>query len=197
MNHAARNGHPQRRTPAPADPALPTQRTSPQVVPAASSAATTVLVADPGRSRRTTLAAGLLDRGIGRVLQAASMADIDELLAHRRGGDVALVSLAFHLDRERLIPHLLEVGWLRVIVLAGTTAPGPILTAVRAGATGVLRARPGADHPDAKCRLSAHETHIIQLVADGRSTTLIARELALSALAVKGHLARIGRRLGT
>ena len=141
MNHPAQNGHPQRRTPAPADPALPTQRASPQLT-AVSSAATTVLVADPGRPRRTTLAARLLDSGIGRVLQAASMADIDELLAHRRGGDVALVSLAFHLDRERLIPHLLEVGWLRVIVLIGTADPGPILTAVRAGATGVLRAAP-------------------------------------------------------
>ena len=141
MNHAARNGHPRRRTAAPADAALPTQRTSPQV-PAASPAATTVLVAYPGRSRRTTLAAGLLDGGIGRVLQAASMADIDELLAHRHGGDVALVSLAFHLDRERLIPDLLGVGWLRVIVLVGTADPGQILTAVRAGATGVLRAAP-------------------------------------------------------
>jgi len=102
---------------------LPTQRTSPKV-PAASLATTTVLVADPGRPRRTTLAAGLLAMGIGRVLQAASVADMDELLAHRHGGDVALVSLAFHLDRERLIPDLLEVGWLRVIVLAGTPDPG-------------------------------------------------------------------------
>jgi DNA-binding CsgD family transcriptional regulator len=196
MNHAARNGHPQRRTPAPADASLPTQRTSPQVT-AASSAATTVLVADPGRPRRTTLAARLLESGIGRVLQAASMADIDELLAHRHGGDVALVSLAFHLDRQRLIPDLLGVGWLRVIVLVGTTAPGPILTAVRAGATGVLRARPGVDHPDPAYHLSAREIQVIQLVADGRPTTRIAQDLALSALTVKGHLARIGRRLGT
>jgi len=76
--------------------------------------------------------------------------------------------------------------------------PGPTITAVRAGATGVLRARPGVDDDlDAKCRLSAHETHIIQLVADGHSTTRIARELAQSALTVKSHLARIGRRLGS
>jgi DNA-binding NarL/FixJ family response regulator len=175
---------------------LPTQRTSPEV-PAASLATTTVLVADPGRPRRTTLAAGLLAMGIGRVLQAGSVADMDELLAHRHGGDVALVSLAFHLDRERLIPHLLEVGWLRVIVLAGTADPGPILTAVRAGATGVLRARPGVDHPDTLNHLSTREIQVIQLVADGRSTTLIAQERAQSALTVKSHLARIGRKLGT
>ena len=84
-----------------------------------------------------------------------------------------------------------------MIVLAGTTAPGPILTAVRAGATGVLRARPGVDHPDPAYHLSAREIQVIQLVADGGSTTLIAQERAQSALTVKSHLARIGRKLGT
>jgi DNA-binding CsgD family transcriptional regulator len=38
---------------------------------------------------------------------------------------------------------------------------------------------------------------VIRLVADGRSNKWIGEQLSLSALTVKSHLARIGRKLGT
>jgi DNA-binding NarL/FixJ family response regulator len=44
--------------------------------------------------------------------------------------------------------------------------------------------------------LSAREVEVIRLVADGWSNKQIASQLSLSALTVKNHLARIGRKLG-
>ena len=45
--------------------------------------------------------------------------------------------------------------------------------------------------------LSAREVEVLRLVADGRSNKEIGDELCLSALTVKSHLVRIGRKLGT
>ncbi len=45
--------------------------------------------------------------------------------------------------------------------------------------------------------LSAREIEVLQLVADGQSNKEIGETLSLSALTVKSHLSRIGRKLGT
>jgi DNA-binding NarL/FixJ family response regulator len=45
--------------------------------------------------------------------------------------------------------------------------------------------------------LSAREVEVLRRVADGRSNKEIGDELSLSALTVKSHLVRIGRKLGT
>lgn len=45
--------------------------------------------------------------------------------------------------------------------------------------------------------LSAREVEVLQLVADGQSNKEIGDTLTLSALTVKSHLSRIGRKLGT
>jgi DNA-binding NarL/FixJ family response regulator len=57
-------------------------------------------------------------------------------------------------------------------------------------------ARParGAASPDA---LSEREVQVLQGVAEGCANKQIAEDLCLSALTVKSHLARIGRKLGT
>ena len=44
---------------------------------------------------------------------------------------------------------------------------------------------------------TAREIEVLQLVAEGRSNKDIGVDLGLSALTVKSHLARIGRKLGT
>ena len=46
-------------------------------------------------------------------------------------------------------------------------------------------------------QLSAREVEVLQLVADGQSNKEIGEALSLSALTVKSHLSRIGRKLGT
>lgn len=65
--------------------------------------------------------------------------------------------------------------------VASTLAPGLRVT----GTDNTLR------------ELSAREVEVLQLVADGRSNKEIGQALSLSALTVKSHLSRIGRKLGT
>jgi len=45
--------------------------------------------------------------------------------------------------------------------------------------------------------LSAREVEVLQMVADGMPNKVIGERLQLSALTVKSHLARIGRKIGT
>lgn len=54
---------------------------------------------------------------------------------------------------------------------------------------------PGTDNTPRE--LSAREVEVLQLVADGQSNKEIGEALKLSALTVKSHLSRIGRKLGT
>ncbi len=54
---------------------------------------------------------------------------------------------------------------------------------------------PGTDNTPRE--LSAREVEVLQLVADGQSNKEIGEALNLSALTVKSHLSRIGRKLGT
>jgi DNA-binding CsgD family transcriptional regulator len=60
----------------------------------------------------------------------------------------------------------------------------------------VARAVPVADVGGQERTLSAREVQVLALAADGLSNPEIARELGLSALTVKSHLARMTRRLG-
>src|SRR5690606_2710893 len=54
---------------------------------------------------------------------------------------------------------------------------------------------PGTDNTPRE--LSSREVQVLQLVADGQSNKEIGEALNLSALTVKSHLSRIGRKLGT
>jgi len=161
--------------------------------------ATTVLVADPDRETRRLLTSGLLDAGVGRVIEAESISAVDDILRGGSTGHLALLSLGFGSSASRLIQGLRDAAWARVIALAPTADTQPVLGAIRAGACGVLRGRPGAEAeiPELVNELTARELEVLSLVADGRTNKWIAAELSLSALTVKSHLARISRKLGT
>ena len=160
-----------------------------------------VLLADPDRGTRDPLSAGLSAVGVGRVSAAGSVEAVEDLLSTSKPGDLALVSLAFGADAARLVTTIRNAGWTRVIALAPTADIGPVIDAVGAGVTGVLigrRANPAAvSLPSSIHDLSSREIEVIRLVADGRSNKWIGEQLSLSALTVKSHLARIGRKLGT
>ena len=168
-----------------------------------SSPATTVLVASPSRQIVRSLTAGLLDLGIGRVLQVGSVERADEVIAGSVVGDLALVSVTFGPPVVRLIQGLCRIGWRRVIALIPTADPGTLAGALEAGATGVLLSGyatyaatdPPADPANVR-DLSRRERDVIRLVAEGRSNRLIAQDLLLSSMTVKAHLARITRKLG-
>ncbi|MCP2179962.1 MULTISPECIES: LuxR C-terminal-related transcriptional regulator [Prauserella] len=76
-------------------------------------------------------------------------------------------------------------------VLDGGVYADPSVAPVLATGTRV----PGTDNTPRE--LSAREVEVLQLVADGQSNKEIGEELSLSALTVKSHLSRIGRKLGT
>jgi DNA-binding NarL/FixJ family response regulator len=160
-----------------------------------------VLIADPDHGTREPLAAGLSAVGVGSVLAAGSVDAVEDVARRQPTGDLALVSLLFGADAARLIAMLRAAGWTRVIALAPTADIGPVIDAVGAGVTGVLigrRANPAAASlPSSIHDLSSREIEVIRLVADGRSNKWIGEQLTLSALTVKSHLARIGRKLGT
>ncbi len=97
-------------------------------------------------------------------------------------------------------------GWRRIVVVSsrsdlvreavGSGARSAIVPPVRGTGTGpATPPRPlVAGGSDA---LSAREVQVLQQVADGHTNRQIGEELCLSALTVKSHLARIGRKLGT
>jgi DNA-binding CsgD family transcriptional regulator len=178
----------------------PTQR-SPQATSATLLRAATVLLADPRPATRVPLSVGLRGSGIGSVLEAASVAEVDEVTALGLVGDVALVSVEFGPVADRLIQDLRRTGWTRVLATTPTADPRPVIGAFRAGACGLLRGPPGTPAADTGPipvhHLTVREIAVIRLVADGRNNSWIGDELNLSALTVKSHLARIGRKLGT
>jgi len=181
--------------------ALPTQRAPLGDSMSNSLRAATVLLVDPDRTTRDALYAGLADVGIGRVIPVGSLAAVEELMQRGVVGDLALISLLTGRDAGKIINTLRTSGWVRVLALAPTADIGPVIDAVGAGVNGVLigrRANPAAANlPSSIHDLSSREIEVIRLVADGRSNKWIGDQLNLSALTVKSHLARIGRKLGT
>jgi len=161
---------------------------------------TLLLVADPDPILLQSFSVALLDRGVGRVIRIGAVEGVDELLADNIVGHLALIGLGFGHPAFRLITELRTAGWPRVIALAPTIDPGPLRSAVDAGATGVLRCPPGTPihRPDPRPvpDLSAREVQILRLVAEGKTNSWIGVELSLSTLSVKKHLARIARKLG-
>jgi len=161
---------------------------------------TVVLIADPQQFTRQTLTAQLSGGGIARVIEAETVSGAEDVIRKGVSGQVALVSMGFGDGSIRLIQDLRQAGWQRVIALAPTTDAAPVLAAMNAGASGILRGHPTAT-PSESDRdikgLSEREIEVLELVADGRSNKWIAERLTLSPLTVKSHLARISRKLGT
>ncbi len=159
------------------------------------------MVADPDVGSRESLARTLAASGIGVVDHTGDAVEAARQLAAAPGGDLLLVSLGFGAQAAALVTAAKEAGWARVIALAPVAEIGPVIDAVGAGAHGVLigrRANPAASNlPSTIHDLSAREIEVLRLVADGRSNKWIGDSLSLSALTVKSHLARIGRKLGT
>jgi DNA-binding CsgD family transcriptional regulator len=180
--------------------ALPPQREPRRAPSGPSWPVHTVLVAGPDGDASEALRTSLSQIGLQRILRAGSAAAVRDLLNRGVTGDLATVSARFGADTDPLITALRGGGWRRVMVCAPTGAAERVISAVRAGATGVLTApgnvfRPPVGAPPAH-PLTEREIQVLTLVADGCSNKDIGARLSLSALTVKNHLTRIGRKLG-
>lgn len=187
-----------------ADPAtglrLPRPRVGvPESIPSMSTVR--VLVADPDPESRHALQNALTASGADTVDEASDETELTRRVSDGRGGDLLLISLAFGSSTAPLIASARADGWTRVIALSPQGEIGAVIDAVGAGAHGILLGRrsgpPPAHVPSTINDLSAREVEVLNLVADGRSNKWIGEQLSLSALTVKSHLARIGRKLGT
>ncbi len=136
------------------------------------------------------------------VVRARSLAEAQRLTATAGPGPLAMVNMQQSGSAAEIIAGLRAAGWKRILALTDRgTEIGQILAAFTAGAGGVVRVADGGAprrHPlDLPCQLSRREVEVVRLVADGLSNKAIGEQLSLSALTVKNHLARVGRKLGT
>lgn len=159
------------------------------------------MLADPTGALGGVLRSVLIDQAGCRIVHAATVSDVIELIHQGLVGDLALISVQFRASTAVAISELRKAGWNRVLALTtASTSVDLIIDAVRAGASGVVQVagvidnEPAADNPARL--LSARELEVVRLVADGKSNKEIATQLSLSALTVKNHLARIGRKFG-
>jgi len=176
-----------------------------------------LLVLEPAECRKA-LEDVLVDAGFDvRHAGQGDAASAEVLAVPAAAGPGALVLLSGVPRPDERTPAavaaLRAAGWDHVVVVGGDAAPTAVARALGRGARGFLLAAPGRPDPsaagpavagavpvaDAGGRervLSAREVQVLALAADGLSNPEIARELGLSALTVKSHLARMTRRLG-
>lgn len=183
-----------------------------------------VLLVDGDPHRRELVARSLVSAGAGNVLEAQTSDEARTRVLTGPPCDLAVVDLSLPDGGALgLVGALRAEGW-RTVVLGGPDDPAAAREAFRAGALAYLLTTKsvGFGHParrfvesdvspgrrlaggarvsgvdDTPCELSAREVQVLQSVADGHSNHEIGADLGLSALTVKSHLSRIGRKLGT
>lgn len=183
-----------------------------------------VLLVGGDPHRREVVAASLVTAGAGNVVEAETSEQARARVLTGPPCDLAVVDLNLPDGGAlALVGELRAQGW-RTVVLGGPDDPATAREAFRAGALAYLLTNssvglggaarrfleadvapgprpsggarvPGVD--DSPCELSAREVQVLQYVADGHSNHEIGAGLGLSALTVKSHLSRIGRKLGT
>lgn len=156
------------------------------------------LLIDPDTATSDSLARSLTAAGFWAVISAPDPDSVPDI--EPTAGDLAVVTLRATVGAEATIRQLHAAGWRRITALSLTGDVADIAAAIEAGATSLLVAghtSPVGDVPTSIYDLSPREVEVLRMVADGRSNRWIGEHLELSALTVKSHLARIGRKLGT
>jgi len=123
--------------------------------------------------------------------------DVDEVdEAVNRSGQqrLALVVLAAGADSAPVIAALRAAGCARIVAISPTREVGRIISAVGAGATGVMITSGKVDSTGSASgiELSSLQIEIVELVAQGRSNHAIGEELGLPESTVKNQLIKIG-----
>jgi DNA-binding NarL/FixJ family response regulator len=110
------------------------------------------------------------------------------------GEATALVRSLRRRESTRAVLLTRKAGRRELVVLLGGGVRGAVTAEPPRAVRVVSRS---ATVPAGTPALTAREVGVLRLVADGRSNREIGERLALSALTVKSHLARISRKVGT
>ena len=166
------------------------------------------LLISPHSERRQSWSRRLRGVGIGQILEAAGPEDAVARGRSATEHGVCLVEVAPQ-DASALqtIQELRRQGWDRLVLvtskhdtetvrlaLASRIRTLVVNTSTSGYAPGTSRGR--GSNPE-NLELSEREVQVVQLVANGHTNRSVGEELNLSALTVKSHLSRIGRKLGT
>lgn len=166
------------------------------------------LLVSPQRERRRSWFGHLRSVGIGRVLEAAGPEDA---VAQGRSATACGVCLVDAAPQDsaivQTIRELRRQGWFRLVLVTPRRDSKTIRIAlalrvrslvVNTNASETVPGRPPArEFHSGSLDLSEREVEVVQLVANGHTNRSVGEELSLSALTVKSHLSRIGRKLGT
>ena len=165
------------------------------------------LIVSPESEHRQAWIGSLRKVGIGRVLEARGTNDAVQRGRSATEHGVCIVE-ASPQDGSTLqaIRELRRQGWLRLVLVSSRADESTVRLAMAAKVRSFVaqinsHPRPSqVAHPDAPARvpeLSNREIEVVQHVANGHTNREIGEKLSLSALTVKSHLSRVGRKLGT
>jgi DNA-binding NarL/FixJ family response regulator len=168
----------------------------------------TALLVSASTEHRHTWINSLRHVGIGRVLEA--LGPSEAIYRGRVAAEHGVCILeAAPQDGSVLqaIRELRRQGWLRLVLVSprGDDNTVRLALAAKVRSLVVLRSsketsgerRTATGTSGEQPELSEREIQVIQLVADGNTNRQIGEQLSLSALTVKSHLSRVGRKLGT
>lgn len=171
-----------------------------------------VLIADDHRLLRHALRRALQNAGVASVSEAADGEEAVRLAAAQRPDVVVMDVTMPVLDGVEAARRIHQIAPdVRILVLTMHDEDALRAEAIRAGASGFLTKDSAlqevvdavralaegtrAIHHERPPPLTTREREILQLVADGHSTTEIAQSLFISAKTVKNHLASIYAKL--
>lgn len=166
------------------------------------------LVAGSDPDRRAQLVGRLRSLGAAAVIEAGSPTEARARSRMTATQDVCVIdSTDRTLVAAALLADLGRAGWRRVVMVDGTDPVVGARAALGRGVRGYVVLPPSGGSPvtaprvrsrgGAPDELSLREIEVLEHVSHGRSNKDIGDVLGLSALTVKSHLARIGRKLGT
>jgi len=165
------------------------------------------LLVSPQGDHRRRWTGSLRGVGIGRILEAMGPAEAVSRGRVATEHGVCIVEAAPQ-DGATLqaIRELRRQGWHRLVLVSPRGDDNTVRLALAAKIRSFVLSSEGRDsadrrgasrHSGDRPELSDREIQVIQYVANGHTNRAIGEQLSLSALTVKSHLSRIGRKLGT
>lgn len=139
--------------------------------------------------------------GAHSIIPAASGAEAARRAQHDTANDVCIVDGSLQdMPVFAFVAHMRRLGWERLTLVTPRNDARGAQAALEHGIHSYVVASPTSVPSPAEsdiAELTEREIEVLQAVAEGMSNRAIGTYLGLSALTVKSHMARIGRKLGT